>query len=651
MGFFGSEGFFILLAIVYLLVVPIIAIAALVRVNRLARRRGDDDALLRHIEELTQRVTSLERQISTRGEAPAAPSATAIPRPSPATPPPPIPSSAPVKQAPPPQGPEAPLVITEAMVAKDVLSPGSQRGPVEPKGGIDLEALIGGRWLNYAGILALLFAVAFFIKYAFENNWVGPRGRIAIGLLIGASLVVWSQGLLRRGYRFFSEGMAGLGAAVLYLSLWAGWHYYQFFSQAAAFAFMAVVTAVMVLIAVGRNSERVAVLAVVGGLLTPILVSTGHDQELILFSYLAVLGAGLLAIAWAKNWRFLGPIQFAGTLFYFWGWWNVFYTAEKQALTALFAIVFFVLFAGVPVIRSLRLFKMFEEEIGLVLVNAGSFLLALHRMLWPDQRWTFTLAVLGLSAAHTTVVRFLPRRSAAEGKSVKLVFASLALVFATLVVPIRLDGKWITMGLALEGAVLVWSGLREKVVELRTAGLLLFVIVGWRLVSLPIPAPQPFWNARFATFAVSVACFAITAILARRQQNDLREGERNAIAVLAIAANIYALAALSLETWDWSGRMPSLELDRWLAQQLALSLLWTVYAIGLIIVGIRRSTALLRWEALILLGVVVAKVFFWDLSSLDRIYRVVSFSVVGLVLLRVSFYYQKRIGKRAGGVG
>ena len=79
-------------------------------------------------------------------------------------------------------------------------------------------------------ILAILFAVTFFLKYAFENNWIGPRGRIGIGLVIGAVLFPFSHRLLGRGYKYFSEGIAGLGAAVLYLSLWAGYTLEQQYS-------------------------------------------------------------------------------------------------------------------------------------------------------------------------------------------------------------------------------------------------------------------------------------------------------------------------------------------------------------------------------------------------------------------------------------
>jgi uncharacterized membrane protein len=101
----------------------------------------------------------------------------------------------------------------------------------KPDGGVDLETLIGGRWLNYVAVIALIFGAAFFLKLAFDNEWIGEKVRILIGVLCGAFLLTYSQRLLDRGYRFFSEGIAGLGAGVLYLSLYAGWGFYRFISS------------------------------------------------------------------------------------------------------------------------------------------------------------------------------------------------------------------------------------------------------------------------------------------------------------------------------------------------------------------------------------------------------------------------------------
>jgi uncharacterized membrane protein len=512
----------------------------------------------------------------------------------------------------------------------------------------NFEAMVAGRWLNYVGILALLFAVTFFLKYAFDNNWVGPRGRVGIGLLAGSVLYPWSQHLLARGYKYFSEGIAGLGAAVLYLSLWAGWHYYHIFPQDIAFVAMIVVTAVTLLVAVGRNSERIAFLALVGGLITPILVSTGENHEVSLFTYLTILGAGVLAIAWVRDWKSLPPVQFLATLVYFWGWYSEFYRADELATTVLFATVFFVLFAALPAVRSWRDGEFSGLEVGIVLVNSLAYLGALRQMLWPDNRWALTVAVLVLAAAHLAAERMLPEKRGTKVRMARILYAGLALTFATLAIPIRLDGRWITIAWAVQGAVLIWSGLRVRFAAVRWAGLVLFAIVAGRLVLIPIPADTFLLNARFATFAICVACMALSCYFAATSDEELSEQESMAFVITSIAANILAIAASSLEVWDVFGRMPSLGIDRGHAQELALSMLWLVWALGLLGAGLWKKSEAIRWQALVLLGVVIVKVFLFDLSFLEKFYRIVSFLLLGLALMLISFYYQRQLLGRKG---
>jgi len=507
---------------------------------------------------------------------------------------------------------------------------------------MNVEALIAGRWLHYVGILAVLFAVAFFLKYAFENNWIGPRGRVGIGLLMGSALFPWSHRLLERGYRYFSEGIAGLGAAVLYLSLWAGWHYYEVFSQPAAFGLMIVVTIATATVSVGRNSERIAVLALIGGVLTPQLVSTGENHEVVLFSYLIVLGAAMLVIARVRDWKTLPPIQFLATLVYFWGWYSDFYRDEELLVTIFFATLFFVLFATLPVVRSHREGELSTLESSIVLVNALAYLVALRAMLWPAHRWTLTLAVIMLAAGHLAVERALPEKKGTSSRIVRVLFAGLALMFVTLAIPIRLDGRWITIAWAVEGMLLIWSGLRIQLPALRTAGFVLFAIAAGRLALIPIPATQALWNARFATFAVVVACFAAACAFMKNSGATLDATESTTFAVLGIGANVYAIVAFSLEVWDFFGRMRSLGIDASLAQQLALSTFWLLYALGLLVAGMQKRSAPIRWQALALLAVVIVKVFLFDLSFLDRFYRIMLFLLLGVVLLLISFFYQRR---------
>jgi uncharacterized membrane protein len=655
----SGAALFILIAALFVIGVPVLAIAAYVRVNTLKRGVETEAAqLIRRIYALEQRLTQIEKGLAAlpapaaaipQRESAESPAATAHP-PMPAGPPASVPT---------PSQPTRPPVVSApssiphmpAPVRVNAPAPSSPISSAAAASRADdgnFEAMVAGRWLNYVGILALLFAVTFFLKYAFDNNWVGPRGRVGIGLLAGSVLYPWSQHLLARGYKYFSEGIAGLGAAVLYLSLWAGWHYYHIFPQDIAFMAMIVVTAVTLLVAVGRNSERIAFLALVGGLITPILVSTGENHEVSLFTYLTILGAGVLAIAWVRDWKSLPPVQFLATLVYFWGWYSEFYRADELATTVLFATVFFVLFAALPAVRGWRDGEFSGLEVGIVLVNSLAYLGALRQMLWPDNRWALTVAVLVLAAAHLAAERMLPEKRGTKVRMARILYAGLALTFATLAIPIRLDGRWITIAWAVQGAVLIWSGLRVRFAAVRWAGLVLFATVAGRLVLIPIPADTFLLNARFATFAICVACMALSCYFAATSDEELSEQESMAFVITSIAANILAIAASSLEVWDVFGRMPSLGIDRGHAQELALSMLWLVWALGLLGAGLWKKSEAIRWQALVLLGVVIVKVFLFDLSFLEKFYRIVSFLLLGLALMLISFYYQRQLLGRKG---
>jgi uncharacterized membrane protein len=654
----------ILIAVVVLLVGPILGIIAFVRTRKIDARSQPgtpapsetDPKIIARIYAVEQRLEKMEAGISVSPQ-----SAIGVESSRPIAPP------APVAPAPPtaPGVPDSEVIPSEARSLRPESFYGT-RNPLEApptqekfipttegapqpassaphRSSLDLEALIAGRWMNYVGIVALLFAVAFFLKYAFENNWIGRNGRVAIGMIAGAVLIPWSDRLLRRGYRYFSEGIAGLGAAIMYLTLWASWHYYQIFTPSIAFVGMIVITGAMVTIAVGRNSQRLAVLALAGGLVTPILVSTGIDHQVVLFGYLAVLAAGMLAVARARDWPVLAPLSFGMTQIYFWGWYSDFYQPGKLQITAFFATLFFALFAALPMIRSRREGRVGMNDLVIVVVNPFVYLLALHQMLWPDHRWLLALASLGLAALHLQLARSLPETKPEERRWFGMIYAGIALTFATLAIPMLLDDKWITLAWAVEGAVLVWSGVRMKTWQMRAAGLLLLTISAARLALIPIPAESFLFNARFAAFAVQVACFGVALHFARTIWDELAANEQNIFGVMGVAINLYALAALSMELWDYFGRLQTLDASPHLAQQLSLSLLWISYGAILLFAGMKKQMSVLRWQALVLIGIVVVKVFLFDLSFLDKFYRIVSFFVLGLALLAVSFLYQRKL--------
>ena len=555
-----------------------------------------------------------------------------------------------------PQPPAATASSPSEYVPEEYLIPlPPEAGPAGPSSETrsDLETLIAGRWLNRVGLLLVFFAAFFALKWEFDNDVLGPSGRVALWTVLGAGMLVFSQWVLSRGYKYLSEGLTGLGGAVLYLTLYFGWQYYHLFPQALAFIAMIAVTAALLAIAVGRDSQRIALLGLMGGFLTPVLTSTGRDAQVILFGYLLVLDAGLLVLARVRRWRGLEALAFASTTAYYWGWYATFYhIAEPLARTALFATAFYAVFTALPIVGSRAAGRVFPEQVLQVLLNAGNYVLALHAMLWPDQRWALTAAVAALAALHILITTAIPPLSG-QRPIARMLFAGLALTFIGIAIPIRLDGQWMTIAWAVQGAVLVWTGFLARWRFLRGAGFALFGIAVFHLMTSSLHADTFLLNARFGTFAAIIACLAAALYLWTRHREQVEGDERTAFGTIAVGVNVLAVWALSLEvnqyfepaTTDFADPLAAAgRRAAQLSRQLALSLLWTIYATALVVTGVRQGLAAVRWQGLLLFGIVALKVFTVDMSYLSGGHRVLSSIVLGIVLIAVSVLYQRRLG-------
>jgi uncharacterized membrane protein len=656
-------GILIFVAIALFLAGPILAIMALVAV-----RRMESDSLHLQAPQLTSRIYTLEKRIMEleqairKGIAAESRPGIELARGTPpggladrvrVTEPPSMPEGAEPSAPPPP----APIPVASGAVPRNkpvnwTPNPSTSHVIGDPYANSaappDLENRIAGNWFNRIGIIAILIAISSGLKWAFDNNVIGPSGRVAIGVLLGALMLPWSQWLLGKGYSYFSEGIAALGEATLFLSVWAGCQYYTLYSRDVGFAAMIVITAVMAAVAIGRDSQRIAVLSLLGGLLTPILASSGKDQQVVLFGYLMLLGAGALAIASKKDWKSLVPIALIGTQIYFWGWYEEFFhRTSPLERTVVFATLFFFLYALLPIRKAVRGIGCSELDIAVILLNAFAYSGALFILLWPEDKWPLTLLFLALAAGHVAVARLIPAAADNQPALARLLYAGLALTFLTLAVPIRLEGKWITLSFSVEGAILVWTGFRAASNFLRQSGYILLGISALRLLILP-PDGGPFLlNARFAAYLVMIACFGVALWAAQAHEKDIAAPERTEIGIFVVAINVYALIALSWEFWDYFGKAGHGG-DVALAQHVALSVLWTFYATVLLFLGVQNKLALLRWQSLSLFGLVVGKVFLYDLSFLDRGYRILSFFVLGAVLLGVSFSYTRKSARQRG---
>jgi uncharacterized membrane protein len=526
--------------------------------------------------------------------------------------------------------------------------------PAEPaKDNADLEKKIGQYWLNRIGIVAVLIGVSYFVKYAFENNWIGAGGRIAIGLLAGIGLILWSERFRSRGHKPFSYSLKAIGIGTLYLSLWGAFQVYHLIPASAAFVAMMIVTGATIALALTQDAELLASFAVAGGFATPILLSTGENHEVVLFSYVCLLDLAILAMAIAKPWRRLLWGSFAGTLLLYAGWYIEFYSHSQRGGTVLFAAAFAAIFAAIPLAtrydRSTR-FGGFSVTLTLLpLLNAGAFFLALYGM-YRETTATLTWYALALAAVYLGIASLIRRRFPEKDTNLlRMLHVSIAIAFLTIAIPLKLNAQWITIGWLIESAVLLWTSVKVKADFLRYLAATALVMGIFRLLVIDrFQTETLVFNARFATYAIAIA---VLGGIVKFGKQYAKAKEMPLIHLALIALNVLALVALTLEASDYFNRQLAASYRAGLgyagyahnqfAHDFSYSAIWLIYGAALMAIGFWKRSAFVRWQSLVLIAVTIVKVFLYDVSVLQQGYRILSFVALGAVLLAISFIYQR----------
>jgi uncharacterized membrane protein len=534
----------------------------------------------------------------------------------------------------------------------------AEEAPAEPD--VSLESRIGSHWLNRIGIAAVLIGTSYFLKYAFDNNWIGPGGRVAIGLLAGIAVVVWSERFRRRGYRIFSYSLKAVGIGVLYLSLWAAFQLYSLIPGSVAFVAMLIVTSATAAMALSQNAEILAAFALAGGFATPLLLSTGQNRELALFSYVTLLDAATLALVIFKPWRRLLMMSFAGTLLLYVAWYATYYNRSQFRLTLGFATLFFAIFAVAPLAYRPRVtpeFGIFSTvPLFIAFLNAGVYFLQVYVMLDEIDKTASAWFALALAAVFIFLSRQIRVRAAERrtGEALPFLHLALAIGFITIAIPIRLDTHWITVGWFVEAAALLWIADRIHSDFLGLFGVSALALgVGRLLFFDNFYSTRLILNSRMAVHAVAIAVLAMIAWFGSRRKD---ERGRLAAALSIVALNVLALIAFSREIADYYSRamaeatpvpgewnpLDSLRSHNLqIVRDFTYSALWMGYGAILMVVGFWKRSAFVRWQALLLIAATIVKVFVCDLSQLEREYRIISFIVLGVLLLAISFVYQR----------
>lgn len=410
--------------------------------------------------------------------------------------------------------------------------------------------------LSKIAIVILVLGLSFLVKYAIDEDWIGEIGRVGIGVLAGGILIALAH-KLRKSYKAFSSVLIGGGLSILYFTIYIAFQDYGIIpSQAIAFVILVLITMFAVVLSILYDRQELAVLAILGGLSSPLMVSTGTGNYIVLFSYTALLNVGMLVLAYFKRWNVVNWFSYVCTIILFASW--VTYTFNYKHDTfphigaLLFATLFYVIFFLMNIINNVKEKNQFRaSEISLLVSNtflyysAGMFIL--HDFI-PEYKGMFTvlIAVFNFVFAYSLFKKVLAKKI---DQNLVYLLIGLILTFISLAAPIQLEGNYITIFWASEAVLLLWLSQKTGLKIIRNSSVIVSALT---IVSLTMDINNayqnlsqevdviPFLDKLLLTGLFTVGAFTLLYHLLKKEQIE----DFNKYIPLTIYRSIIKIAAV-----------------------------------------------------------------------------------------------------------
>lgn len=500
---------------------------------------------------------------------------------------------------------------------------------------VSIEYAVASNWLMRIGILIVLFGVVFFLKWSIDRGYLGPIGRVSLSTLAGAAMLAGGLRLFGRRYHLLGQGLAGGGIGVLYFSMFAAGHLFNVIPLSAAFGGMALITLVSGTLAVRFQSLLIAILGLLGGYLTPVLLSTGEKNLPFLFTYLLLLGFCMLGVAWKRQWPVVTWIAFACHSILVGVTLQRHFAPEDFRLVITFLSAFFILFSTAVFIYNLatRTKASLLELIGLLFAAFVFFGFGYWTILatWPGREDFAAILSLGLCIYYVIHVYALQMRQEPD-KGLQTVFLGLGAIFLAVTLPLLFSRGWLTVTWSAEALVLLWMSRKLESPVLRLLSGVLYAVVIGRVCfhdlnkSFHMAAPESFreymgiLGPRLLQFAMPIASLAGAWRLLKSEKEELQpvagaessavvSGRFGALALVMVFTLLFLY--LNCEVYRFCSALYKPLLHP------GLTLVWI--ALGGVILAYRRSlgglsTALL---ACLLTAAVLVKLAAYDLPAWD----------------------------------
>lgn len=327
------------------------------------------------------------------------------------------------------------------------------------------EKLIGENLINKIGIIILVIGIAVGAKYAIDRELISPILRIILGYMSGIALVGIAL-RLKLKYHAFSAVLLSGGMAVLYFITYAAFDLYGLLPRSLTFILLLLFTIFTVLAAIHYRQQIIAHLGLVGAYAVPFLLSNNSGNVVILFTYMTIINAGILIIAYWKYWRslFVSSMLITWLIFIVWIFTDYRMDVHFQ-LAMIFATIFFLQFYGINMLYKLKYnVQLYWYDALLILLNNiiyYSFAYGLISMWQHGEQW-LGLFTVGVACINFVIAFIIYQRKQYEG-SIFYLIAAIVLAFLTIAIPVQLDGSWVTILWASLALCMLWIAKQQHI--------------------------------------------------------------------------------------------------------------------------------------------------------------------------------------------
>lgn len=513
----------------------------------------------------------------------------------------------------------------------------------------DWEMLIGGNLFAKLGGLALIISVAYALNYAFVNDLIGETVRVALGFVGGGIVLGLAHYTHRKSLPILSQVLVAAGVSILYITVYALGQYYRMVPMSVGMILLIAVAILTVALSLYYHSQPVALMAALGAWLVPILLATDAATALPLLVYILLVSIALIALVWYRPqwiWLRLSPMLGAIILLVTW------YSNTDVAFFSLEALFLYLILA---LFLSMELFHTHVQPERsfwidrIVAVLTGFIALYITISSTIDQSMITQVSFGSVMALLYAILVIFVYKQRMEEKFIPSVWAAVYSIFVLWTFD-SLDQDYISIALVAIMSLVSLEMVRGyKLAPFATASILMMIINTVMLFGYGSYTARPdilIFHDRSLAYALVIIAWLFWALYLRLSEMDFNT-QRTTGGIVAVFVGFVWLnieVDTGLERW-----MPVVfgetSTTRDNLMELIRSMAWLAYSVILFSIGIIRKVAAPRYAAIVLFSITILKIFINDLGFLDIPYRIVSFLVLGLILLMVSYVYQSRKGK------